>query len=122
MGRFSFRHVGGTQRLRDGLRDAVPTALLHARGFMEQWQLSVGKYVNHIADRIQAMRELTQGERDLVTDELRREAQLSELPGSASIYTMTNAMTAAAHKAAPARRLELESFAGQFLQTEIGRA
>jgi len=122
IGRFSFRHIGDTQRLRDGLRDAVPTALLHARGFMSQWQRAVGTYVDHVADTIQAMRELTMGERDLVTQELKQAIHVNELPESASAYDLTNAITAAAHEALPARRLELESFAGQFLQSQLGRA
>ncbi len=119
MGRFSFRHVGDTQRLRDGLRDAVPTALIHARGFMAEWQKAVATQVENVAQVIEAMRELTLGERERVGVALKKEAQVPELPEVTSAYDLINAITSAAHDAEPARRLELESFAGQVLHQQV---
>lgn len=119
MGHFSYRHVGDTQRLREGLQDAVPTALIHARGFMGQWQRSMGQYIDHVADTIQAMRELTLGERELVTEALKQEVAVPELPERTSAFDLVNAITLAAHGVEPARRLELESFAGEFLRRQV---
>jgi hypothetical protein len=65
------------------------------------------------------MRELTLGERELVTEELKKEMVVKELPERVDLYSLTNAITSAAHEAEPARRLELESFAGSFLQRTV---
>jgi len=39
-GAFSFRHVGESQRLRDGIAEAIPTCLAQARGLMNRWKLA----------------------------------------------------------------------------------
>ena len=64
MGQFSYRHVGESQRLRDGLREAIPTALVHARGVMDLWKQAVGVFVNNVAAEIDALRLLSVAERE----------------------------------------------------------
>ena len=121
-GEFSFRHVGDSQRLRDGLSDAIPTARLTARGTMEQWQQAVGVFVDNVAQQIEQMRELTIGERKSVEQELLNETGVPELPERTSAYDLVNALTSAAKQAEPARRLELEGYAGQLLARQVGSA
>lgn len=116
MGRFSFRHVGETQRLQDGLRDAVPTALFHARGLMGLWQTAVTTAVEDVAARIERLRELTQAERGRITEALQADLGVKELPPSTSAYELVNAITQAAHEAETARRLEMETVAGRVLE------
>ena len=55
----SFRHVGDAQRLRDGISEAIPSALVYARGVMDQWRRSVSFMVEDVQKQIEAMRELT---------------------------------------------------------------
>lgn len=120
IGSFSRRHIGAN--VREALRDAVPTALVHARGLMDRWQKAVGVYVNNVGAFIDNLRELTQRERALVGEELGKEVGAGALPERTSLYDLTNALTAAAHNVEPARRLELESLAGTVLHREVGRA
>jgi len=120
LGAFSRRHVGAN--VQDALRDAVPTALIHARGLMDEWQRSLGVVINNVNDYIESLRELTQKEKELVTTELKAEVTAPELPAHVSLYDFTNSLTAAAHHAEPARRLELETMAGGVLHRELGRA
>jgi len=122
MGSFSFRHVGESQRLRDGLRDAVPTALAHSRGVMGRWRAAVGTYIDEVASVIDGLRELSVGERALVGEELRQEAQVKELPERVSVYDLVNAITASAHAAEPLRRLEVEEVAGTVLHRHVRAA
>lgn len=114
-GNFSFRHVGDVDRLRSGIADAIPTALVHARGTMERWRASVDVMVENVAAMIDEMRDLTHGERKLVEQRVREETHLSNLLQPAPLYDVLNGLTAAAHDAIPARRLELESVAGELL-------
>ena len=120
-GGFSFRHVGDVQRLRDGIAEAIPTCLVQARGVMDQWKAAVGVMVERVAEQIEAMRELSQFERQHVETELKAEAGVAELPESTDAYNLVNAITGAARKAVPARRLELETLAGQVLDRHVGR-
>ncbi len=122
MGQFSYRHVGESRRLRDGLRDAIPTALVHARGVMDLWKKAVGVFVNNIAAEIDALRALSVGERERVQDEVKKEAHVLELPGRVSAYDFVNAITATAHDAEPAHRLEIEELAGGLLRRHVGQA
>mgnify|MGYP001551652639 CR=1 FL=1 len=121
MGRFSFRHIGETERIQAALRDAVPTALFHARDFLNYWQNALVTHIHGVADTIDRMRLLTQGERTLVGSELKKEEGVKALPARTSAYNLVNALTSAAQQAEPARRLELESFAGEFLLREVTR-
>ncbi len=89
---------------------------------MARWRQAVGVFVDNVAEQIDRMRELTVSERKLVEQELKNEAQLPELPERASLYDFTNAVTGAARQAEPARRLELETFAGQLLARQMGSA
>lgn len=115
MGEFSARHVGDTQRLRDFLADAVPSAMAHATGLMDSWRRAVAVQVENLADVIASMRELTLGERELVMNEVKQDSRAPALPESTSLYSFVNAMTAAAQKVETSRRLELESMAGGLL-------
>ena len=119
-GRFSFRHVGEADRLRDGIREAIPTALANARGTMGRWRQAVHVMVDRVAELVDDMRELTQLERERVRDELKADHGLAERPESTDAYRFVNAITAAAHKAEPARRLELETIAGRVLRQQVG--
>ena len=118
-GSFSFRHVGDAQRLRDGLGDAIPTALMHARGAMNLWRQSIGTYVEHVAEQIEAMRELTVSERRTVEQRLLDEVHAPALPERVSAYDLVNSITASAREAEPARRLEIESVAGRWLGEQV---
>jgi len=121
-GAMSFRHVGDPQRLRDGVAEAIPSALVHARGVMTQWKRAVTFMVEDVARQVEELRELTIPERKSLENELQTEARTASLPSSVRLYDFVNALTASAKAAAPARRLELESVAGQVLSRHIGRA
>ena len=119
MGDLSLRHLGETQRLRDGLAEGVATALAHARGLMGHWKAAVGAYIQDLAGFIDGLRELSHGEQAAVHAELGA-SKPSELPQQASVYDFVNALTATAHSAEPARRIELESIAGGVLLNNTG--
>jgi hypothetical protein len=121
-GQLSFRHVGDKDRLRAGIAEAIPSALAHARGLMTQWQKAVTFMVEDVARQIEQMRELTFAERKGFEEEVKREAQTSALPEHFPLYSLVNALTATAKSALPARRLELEAFAGDVLEQHVGRA
>jgi hypothetical protein len=120
MGEISMRHVGDPLRLKDGLAEAIPTALVHARGVMDQWRSAVGVFIDDVGAAIDQMRELTIVERRTVEEELVKEIGVRELPERTSLFDFTNALTATAKHAEPARRLEIESLAGQVLATRAG--
>lgn len=119
MGDVSLRHLGETQRLRDGLAEGVATALTHARGLMSRWKSAVSTYVTNLADFIDGMRELNLSEQQAVRVELGANKP-AELPGRVSVFDFVNAVTQAAHEAEPARRIELESIAGGVLLDQTG--
>lgn len=114
-GCFSFRHVGESQRLRDGIGEAIPSALLHAQGVMQRWQASVRVMVEDVAAQIEAMRELTLGEKQGLRQSVTQEAGAHLLPERTDLYTMINGLTAMAREATLVRRLELETMAGELL-------
>jgi len=116
----SFRHVGDTDRLRAAVSEAIPTALVHARGVMDQWQRAVAFMVDDVAHQIEAMRELTIPERKSVETALVNETGGAAVPERAPLYDLVNALTASAKSAAPARRLEMEAMAGDFLERQLG--
>lgn len=114
-GNFSFRHVGDVDRLRACIADAIPTALVHARGTMARWRASVNVLVQDVYSFINELRDLSQGERKLVEEKVKIETGTLNLLEPAPLYNVLNGITAAAHEAPPARRLELESAAGELL-------
>ncbi len=114
-GSFSFRHVGEARRLRDGIAEAIPSALFHAQGVMDRWKASVRVMVEDVAVQIEAMRELTLGERQGLRTAVTQEAGAHLLPERVDLYTLLNGLTAMAREATPGRRLELESVAGELL-------
>lgn len=119
LGEYSARHVGDSHRLRDFLADAVPTVLTHASGLMDAWKRSVSIQVENIAELISSMRELTVGEREGIEREVLVETGTLELPERTSAYSLVNAITAAARAAEPARRMDLESLAGEVLHRHV---
>jgi hypothetical protein len=119
---FSFRHVGDAQRLRDGVAEAIPSAVVRARGVMDQWAAAVRFMVEDVQCQIEGLRELTVIEKKELEHELRKESGTPALPEHVPLYDFVNAMTASAKTAAPARRLEIESIAGDVLTRHVGRA
>jgi len=119
LGDVSLRHIGETQRLRDGLAEGVATALVHARGMMARWRSAVSSYITGLADYINGLRELTTGEQQAVRVELGANKP-AELPERVSVYDFVNAVTQAAHEAEPQRRIEIESLAGGLLLDQTG--
>jgi hypothetical protein len=120
-GGFSFRHVGDSDRLRAAVAEAIPTALVHARGVMRQWQKAVTFMVEDVERQIAELRELTILERTNLERELLKETGAPELPEQAPLYDLVNALTSSAKTAVPSRRLELETMAGELLDQHIGR-
>lgn len=118
----SFRHVGDAQRLRDGVVEAIPSALVYARGVMDQWRRSVSFMVEDVQKQIDAMRELTTPEKKNLEVAVRLETGHPQLPEHVNLYDFVNAMTASAKSGSPARRLEIEALAGDVLSRHVGSA
>ena len=95
-GGFSFRHVGDSDRLKTAVAEAIPTALVHARGVMTQWQKAVTFMVEDVAEQIEAMRELTIPERKGLENALLKETGAPELPEHVPLYDLVNAITSSA--------------------------
>ena len=119
LGSFSFRHIGDTQRLRDGLTDAIPTAIVHGRGLMTQWRRAVDVFIEDVAAEIEAMTDLTAAERKRVEESMAREAEVPQLPERIDVYGFVNGLTQAAHESETSRRLELEGLAGALLRRHV---
>lgn len=119
---FSFRHVGDSDRLRDAVYESIPSALVHARGVMDQWRRSVSFMVEDVQRQIEALRELTIPERKNLEAAVLRETGRPELPEHVELYSFINAMTSSAKDAIPSRRLDLEAVAGDLLARHVGRA
>lgn len=115
MGTASFRHVGDVDRIKASLAEAIPSALAYADGTLDRWKAAVHVMVHDVKRMIADLRDLTVSERELVVQEVKREAGVPALPERADLYSLLNGITAAAHHAAPSRRLELESLAGELL-------
>ncbi len=120
-GGFSFRHVGDGDRLKAAVAESIPTALVHARGVMRQWQRAVTFMVEDVQKQIEAMRELTIPERKSLESALLIETGAPALPEHVALYDLVNAFTSSAKVAVPARRLELEAMAGDLLSQHVGR-
>ncbi|HEX4334329.1 MAG TPA: DUF932 domain-containing protein [Polyangiaceae bacterium] len=120
-GQLSFRHVGDIQRMKDGLAEAIPSCIARARGVMDAWERSVHVMIDQVSEMVESL-QLTVAERLLVEEELTAELGVPDLPESASLYDVTNAVTAAARQAEPARRLELETVAGEALERHTGQS
>ncbi len=90
-GGFSFRHVGDSDRLKTAVAEAIPTALVHARGVMTQWQKAVTFMVEDVQKQIEAMRELTIPERKGLENALLKETGAPELPEHVPLYDLVNA-------------------------------
>jgi hypothetical protein len=117
----SFRHVGDTDRLKAAVGEAIPSALVHARGVMTQWQRAVTFMVEDVGAQIEALRELTIPERKGLERALQVETGAPALPEHVPLYDLVNALTSSAKTAVPARRLELEAMAGEMLDRHVGR-
>ena len=116
-GAFSFRHVGDAQRLRASIAEAIPSALAVARGTLGRWKTAVDILVHDVAAMIAELQDLTAGERRLVEERVQIETGMPKLPERAPLYDVLNGITSAAHAFVPARRLEVESMAGQLLSS-----
>jgi hypothetical protein len=121
-GAFSFRHVGDSQRLRAAVAEAIPSALVTARGTMAAWKAAVDILVEDVAAQIDALRDLTIVEKALVEENVMAEAGRPALPEHVPLFDFINAITMAAHEAVPARRLELEGLAGEILASRTRAA
>lgn len=119
---FSFRHVGDRDRLRDAVSEAIPAALIRARGVMDQWRKSVTFMLEDVERQIETMRELTTPEKKTLETALLHETGRPALPEHVPVYDFINAMTASAKDAVPARRLEIEALAGDLLSLHVGSA
>ena len=117
----SFRHVGDAQRLREGISEAIPAALVYARGVMDQWRRSVAFMIEDVQKQIEAM-QLTMPEKKNLEVAVRLETGRPELPDNVPLYDFVNAMTASAKSGSPSRRLEIESLAGDVLARHVGSA
>jgi hypothetical protein len=120
-GGFSFRHVGDSDRLKTAVAEAIPTALVHARGVMNAWSRAVQHMVFDVERQISEMRELTIPERKGLENALLIETGAQALPEHVALYDLVNAFTSSAKVAVPARRLELEAMAGDLLSQHLGR-
>lgn len=120
-GGLSFRHVGDGERLKTAVAEAIPTALVHARGVMGQWQKAVTFMIEDVQKQIEAMRELTIPERKGLEHALLTETGAPALPQHVPLYDLVNALTSSAKTAVPARRLELETMAGDLLSQHVER-
>lgn len=118
-GRASFRHIGDPARLKDGLREAVPNVIAQASGLMDQWRRATMSYVEDLAATIDGLRDFTTAEREVLEAAVLQEAEVDRLPKRLDTYRFVNGMTKAAHQAEPARRLELEAMAGDFLARSV---
>ncbi len=119
---FSFRHVGDSDRLRDAVSEAIPSALVRARGVMDQWRRSVNFMVEDVQRQIDSLRELTISEKKNLEAAVLWETGRPELPAHVPVYDFINAMTSSAKDAVPARRLEIEALAGDVLTRHVGSA
>lgn len=115
----SFRHIGDTERLRSCVADAIPTAVARARGIMKAWERAVTFMVERVQELVLGMRELTVTEKDRVQEAIAVEVGQPELPAHVPLYDLVNGFTSAAQQAEPARRLELETLAGQVLHEQL---
>ena len=118
----SFRHVGDSDRLRDAVTEAIPSALVRARGVMDQWRRSVAFMVEDVEMQISALRELSVPEKKNLESAVLRETGHAALPQHVPLYDFINALTASAKEAIPARRLDIEALAGDVLTRHVGRA
>lgn len=118
---FSFRHVGDRDRLRDAVTEAIPAALVRARGVFDQWRRSVSFMIEDVARQVESLRELTIREKNGLEEALVHESGARSLPERVSVYDFVNALTHSAKDAAPARRLEIEAVAGDVLARHVGR-
>lgn len=117
----SFRHLGDRVRLRAGVLDAVPSAIAHARGFLDQWGRAVSYMAENVLEQIESL-QLTVLEKQNVEVAVLREIGRLELPLSVTVFDLVNGITAGAKLSAPARRLEIEALAGDVLTRRVGSA
>jgi len=103
------------------MTEAIPAAMVRAHGVIDQWQRSVTFMLEDVARQVEEMRELTTPERKAFEGEIAREAETSAVPARLPLYSFVNALTATAKQSSPARRIDLESLAGDILYRHVGR-
>lgn len=116
----AFRHLG--DGLREAVSEGISSALVQARGVLDQWRRSVDFMITSVAEQIEALRsELTIPERKNLEAEILRETGAGVLPARLPLFDVLNGITSSAKLAAPARRLEIEAVAGDLLARHVGR-
>lgn len=115
----AFRHLG--DGLRESVAEGISSALVHARGVLDQWRRSVDFMITNVAEQIDALRsELTIPERKNLETDILRETGTAVLPARLPLFDVVNGITSSAKLAAPARRLEIEAVAGDLLTRHVG--
>jgi len=117
----SFRHSGDRARLRACVQDAVPSAIAHARGFLDQWGRAVNYMADNALEQIAAL-QLSVLEKQNVEAAVLREIGQRELPPRVPLFDLVNGITSGAKLSAPSRRLEIEALAGAILTRHVGGA
>ena len=117
----SFRHSGDRARLRNCVQDAVPSAIAHARGFLQQWGRAVNYMADNVLEQIESL-QLSMLEKQNVEAAVLREVRRPELPPAVPLFDLVNGITASAKLSAPSRRLEIEALAGDVLTRHVGSA
>lgn len=117
----SFRHSGDRARLRACVQDAVPSALAHARGFLDQWGRAVNYMADNVLEQIESL-QLSVLEKQNIESAVLREVGGPALPPSVPLFDLVNGITAGAKLSTPARRLEIEALAGDVLTRHVGSA
>lgn len=116
----AFRHLG--DGLRESVAEGISSALVHARGVLDQWRRSVDFMITNVAEQIEALRsELTIPERKNLEADILRETGAAVLPARLPLFDLLNGVTSSAKLAAPVRRLEIEAVAGDLLARHVGR-
>jgi hypothetical protein len=121
-------HTGASDKLRNGIREAVPLAVAQARGLMDAFAASVSHMVENVWEQITQLRDLTADEQLRVRDAVAVEAGVGAeldpaaahaLPQHVDLYSYVNGITRAAHQSDPARRLDIEALAGRVLRSAL---
>jgi hypothetical protein len=112
---FRARHIGNPQRLREHLRDAIPVALASARGDLARWSRAVDVLIDNALEEVELLRGfgLSRAETQSVVQQL---SSGGHTPTAATLFDMTNAITAVAreHREASSR-LRLEEIGHRYL-------
>lgn len=136
-GRSSVAHKGKRERMVEAVRENVKGALFEGSKAAEEFAASVAMSINNVAGMFASLQGSfgwTQTEADMARQNLIQEQPgewhqgMPSLPTASDLYTVTNAITAAARmvgegtptrEANADRRLYLEDTAGDFLRAQV---